>query len=87
MELMLARSLAGHDKDEIYVIVGRENDRALLANGKNRTLADPKRKKYKRLQTIKKLPKEVEDEAAGELTDLVIKRILKKYVSHISKEL
>ena len=34
----LAVSLAGHDKDSVYVIVGEEERVVLLADGKARTL-------------------------------------------------
>ena len=86
MELLLARSLAGHDKDEIYVITGGEGDMALLSNGANRPLAHPKKKRYKHLQLIKRLPDEVRAEADGELDDIRIKRILKVYSVSLNKE-
>lgn len=43
-------SKQGHDKGEIYVIVGAQtNGFALVANGKNRTLTAPKRKNARHL--------------------------------------
>lgn len=41
----IVRSTAGHDKDELFCVVGIEADRLLLANGKQRKAASPKRKK------------------------------------------
>ncbi len=41
----LVRSLAGHDKDQVFCVVGREESYLLLCDGKNRRLASPKRKK------------------------------------------
>ncbi len=41
----LVRSLAGHDKDQVFCVVGREEGYLLLCDGKNRRLASPKRKK------------------------------------------
>mgnify|MGYP000494281434 CR=1 FL=1 len=41
---MLARSLAGHDEGQIYVIIESEASYIYLVNGKNRTL-DSRRKR------------------------------------------
>ena len=41
----IVRSIAGHDKDELFCVVGAEAGRLLLANGKQRKAASPKRKK------------------------------------------
>lgn len=47
-----AISTAGHDKGKMYLIVGYQNGRYLLADGKIRTLDKPKEKKEKHLQLI-----------------------------------
>ena len=44
---MLARSKAGHDKDQIYVIYDIDETYVYLVNGNNRTLEKPKKKKRK----------------------------------------
>ena len=41
----LVRSLAGHDKDQVFCVVGQEEGYLLLCDGKNRRQANPKRKK------------------------------------------
>ncbi len=41
----LVRSLAGHDKGEIFCVIGREEPYLLLCDGKRRRLDSPKRKK------------------------------------------
>ncbi|NCE65884.1 hypothetical protein D1159_15180 [Pseudoflavonifractor sp. 524-17] len=43
----IVRSTAGHDKDQLFCVVGvdQENCRLLLADGKRRRLERPKRKK------------------------------------------
>jgi len=43
----IVRSIAGHDKDELFCVVGTdpETGRLLLANGKQRKAARPKPKK------------------------------------------
>lgn len=43
----LVRSLAGHDKGEIFCVIGEESPYLLLCDGKNRRQANPKRKKEK----------------------------------------
>ena len=46
----VVRSLAGHDKDVLYCVVDTEGDFLLLANGKERKLNSPKRKRAKHAQ-------------------------------------
>ncbi len=50
---MFAVSKAGHDKGQMYVIIGEENDMVYLADGKLRKLDNPKKKKLKHLQLVK----------------------------------
>ena len=59
MDIKLAVSRSGHDKDSIYVIVREEADMVYLADGSRRSVEQPKRKNKKHIQLIKKLPKEV----------------------------
>lgn len=49
-EGMFARSLAGHDKGKLYVIVKTEEPYVWLADGKIRTLDRPKKKKLMHVQ-------------------------------------
>ena len=46
----VVRSLAGHDKDSLFCVVSTEGDFLLLANGKERKLNSPKRKRVKHVQ-------------------------------------
>ena len=50
----IVRSKAGHDKDELFCVVGTdpETGRLLLANGKQRKAARPKLKKPGHVQTL-----------------------------------
>ena len=81
MDLMLATSKAGHDKNQVYVILEETNDFYLIANGTTKPIAKPKKKKKIHLQIIKNLPSEVLDEVQNlnALDDIAIKRILKVY--------
>lgn len=48
-----ARSLCGHDKDRLYMIVEENGDMVSLCDGKYKTLAHPKKKKKKHVQIMK----------------------------------
>ena len=41
----IVRSTAGHDKGELFCVVGQEGAYLLLADGKRRKISRPKRKK------------------------------------------
>ena len=49
-----ARSLAGHDKTEIYIIVGEEPGYVYLSDGKLKKVENPKKKKLKHIQPVKR---------------------------------
>ncbi len=48
----IVRSTAGHDKDELFCVVGEKDGCLLLANGKQRKAARPKLKKPGHVQTL-----------------------------------
>ncbi|MBE5921001.1 KOW domain-containing RNA-binding protein [Pseudobutyrivibrio sp.] len=81
MDLMLAKSKAGHDIKKVYVVVREEDEYLYLANGTTKLLSNPKKKKKIHLQLIKNIPSEVLDEIkdVSALDDVKIKRILKSY--------
>lgn len=41
----IVRSLAGHDKQGLFCVIGAQGEHLLLADGKRRRVASPKRKK------------------------------------------
>lgn len=51
---MLAKSLAGHDKNQIFVIMSDEGEYVYLADGKTRTICRMKKKKKIHIQLIKR---------------------------------
>ena len=51
-EGMFARSLAGHDKDRLYVIIRKDAEYVWLADGIRRTAEKPKKKKIRHIQVI-----------------------------------
>lgn len=56
---MMARSLAGHDQNQVYVILKEEGTYVYLADGKIRTVDRPKKKKKKHVQLISTIPMEL----------------------------
>ena len=48
----LVMSIAGRDRGELFYVIRTEGVYALLANGKDRTLERPKRKKHKHLLRV-----------------------------------
>lgn len=49
-----AKSKAGHDKDQIYVIIKEDLEYVYLMDGKIKTVDKPKKKKRKHIQIILK---------------------------------
>ena len=70
---MLAKSLAGHDEGQIYVIVAADQKYVYLADGKIRLIEKPKKKKKKHIQLILK------QYDITEADNVAIKKILKEY--------
>lgn len=82
----LAVSRAGHDKDEIYLIIKEERDFIYLADGNIKTVSSPKKKNKKHIQIIKHGPATAQaDELKQKLTagqtvqDEEIKYVIKQY--------
>lgn len=48
----IVRSLAGHDKGGLYCVVGEDGEILLLANGKQRKVSTPKRKKRRHTEAV-----------------------------------
>lgn len=53
---MMAKSLAGHDKDKIYMVCGSDDKYVYLVDGSIRTLDHPKKKKIKHIQIDYTIP-------------------------------
>lgn len=87
MNIEFAKSLAGHDRNHIYVIWKKEERFAELVNGKTHKIADPKRKNEKHYQVIKSIPQSVREilQDGEPLTDEVICRAVKEYERSINR--
>ena len=70
---MLAKSKAGHDKDNIYIVIKVENTYVYLADGEIRMWEKPKKKKKKHVQPIGRYYDLDEND------NVKLKRILKLY--------
>ena len=77
--MLLAKSLAGHDKGKLYYVLSSDEGFVYLVNGKTRTLGKPKKKKIKHVQLIKRLQRDLEisDEDIKEDSD--VRKLLKTY--------
>ncbi|MEG1848005.1 MAG: KOW domain-containing RNA-binding protein [Lachnospiraceae bacterium] len=47
-----ATSIAGHDKNQLYIIIREENEYVYLADGHHKTIEHPKKKSHKHIQPI-----------------------------------
>ena len=48
----IVKSIAGHDQNNLFVIVNVENEYVYLVDGKTRLLSKPKKKKAKHIQVM-----------------------------------
>jgi len=80
-----ATSKAGHDKGQLYVIIGTEGDFVYLCDGRCKPLDNPKKKRRKHIQIISATVEEDLQKrlATGEaVRDEEIKNAIKKYVTN-----
>ena len=87
MNFEFAKSLSGHDRDRIYLIIAEEERYAYLSDGKTHTVEHPKKKNEKHFQVIKKIPDEIRMrlEENEVLTDDVIRWAVRTYERSINK--
>ena len=76
-----ARSKAGHDKEEIFVIFNIEGEYVYLVDGKSRSIEKPKKKKWKHIQPIHRTDSGLQKklEAHSLIRNEDIKRAIKDY--------
>ena len=78
-------STAGHDRGKLFYVIGADPVYVLLANGKDRTLEKPKRKKRKHIQKVLR----PETRVAGKLRagDKVLNSELRRDLAFLSREM
>lgn len=75
-------SKAGHDANEAYVVLGTEQDKVILADGKYKTLEKPKKKNIKHLQPTNYIEDSLaKKQELGLLRNEDIKRAIKLYLN------
>ena len=79
--MMFARSLQGHDKGTLYLVIEKSDCQVVLADGKYHTLEKPKKKNPKHVQLVKDVPDEViaEKDKFEKLTNERVAFLIKKY--------
>lgn len=89
MKYEFAKSLSGHDKDRIYLILARNGRYAYLADGKAHTKECPKKKNEKHYQVIKDIPEEIRMRLMEQepLQDEAIRLAVRDYERSISRRL
>ena len=78
-------STAGRDAGNCYYVIGIEESFLLLANGKDRTIEKPKKKKFK--HTKKVLRSETRVAAKLRNGDKVLNSELRRDLAYLSREL
>lgn len=78
---MVVKALAGRDAEQWLVVLSVEGDFALIANGKSRPLARPKRKRKKHLATT---TAKLSDDCM--MTDRKLKCALRAFAANCDKE-
>lgn len=77
-------SLAGHDAGKLFYVIGTDGEYCLLANGKERKLENPKRKKLKHVRGVPR----TETRVAAKLRsgDKVLNSELRRDLAQISQD-
>ena len=78
-------SIAGHDRGELFYVVGSDEPLLLLADGKGRTLEKPKRKKQKHVQKV--LRSETRVAAKLSTGDKVLNSELRRDLAFFAREM
>lgn len=81
---MFVTSKAGHDENQLYVIIGEDAEYVYLADGKYKTLEKPKKKNKKHIQIIREISEELKEKLqSGKVENEDIKRAIKLYKKQV----
>ena len=83
----LAVSKAGHDKQEIYVIIDWDASYIYLSDGKYKKLDNPKKKNHRHVQVIQYMDRDIEQKLENSqlLINEDIKKAIKNYLCNIKE--
>ena len=81
----VVQSTAGGDQGKLFYVIGTDPVYLILANGKDRTLEKPKRKKRKHIQKVLRSETRVADKLR--LGDKVLNSELRRDLAYLSKEM
>lgn len=81
-------SLAGRDKDELFVIIKIEDGYALIADGKSRRIVKPKRKKLKHLRFVGQCDEKLAEKlrAGDKILDSEIRRAVSELTAQCKSQ-
>ena len=78
-------SIAGRDTDSLFYILGNEGEYLLLANGKDRTIEKPKKKKHKHTKKVLRSETRVAEKIRN--GDKILNSELRRDLAYLSQEL
>ena len=78
-------STAGRDQGDLFYVINEDANYLMLANGKDRTLDKPKRKKRKHVQKVLRSETRVAEKLR--LGDKVLNSELRRDLAYLSREL
>ena len=81
----VVRSTAGRDLDQLFYVIGSDDSYVILANGKDRPLDRPKRKKRKHVQKVLRSETRVAEKLKQ--GDKVLNSELRRDLAYLSKEM
>jgi len=76
---------AGRDQGSLFYVIGTDGDYLMLANGKDRTLEKPKRKKLKHIQKVLRSETRVAEKLMR--GDKVLNSELRRDLAYLSREM
>ena len=81
----VVKSTAGRDQGKLFYVIGTDPVYLTLANGKDRTLESPKRKKRKHIQKVLRSETRVAEKLR--LGDKVLNSELRRDLAYLSREM
>ena len=76
---MIVKSLAGHDKDKLYVIIDVQAEYVYLTDGRLKTVDNPKKKRIKHVQPTLYVDNFVLETESDQIKDSYIRKVIKQY--------